>query len=89
MKHTEEVKYCESKKIGEGLPFSIVEHSKLMNSSELFKPSLRDFHVIFWLKKGSGKYYIDFEGHEIKPNTILLVLIGNLYNIESIGDVCL
>jgi len=88
MGHTEKVKFCESKKIGEGLPFSIVSHSRLMRSSELFKPSLRDFHVIFWLKKGSGKYYIDFEGHEIKPNTILLTSKDSLHYFEPFSEDC-
>jgi len=44
----------ESKNKGNGLPFAIVKHQELINSKEIFYPTLRDFHVIFWFKKGSG-----------------------------------
>jgi AraC family transcriptional activator of pobA len=60
-------------KIGKGLPYAIVPSSELLTNDHIYNPSLRDFHVIFWFKKGFGKYYIDFQEYEIKPNTVILL----------------
>lgn len=59
---------------GEGLPFGIVSSDEgLFLKNDIFQPSLRDFHVIFWFRKGSGNYYIDFKQYQFQPNTIVLV----------------
>lgn len=59
---------------GKGLPFGIISSEEgLFRSDDLFQPSLRDFHVIFWIKKGTGHYYIDFKKYQFQPNTIVLV----------------
>jgi AraC-like DNA-binding protein len=88
MGNKEQVTFYEAHKVGQGLPFAIVSHSELMSSNDLFTPSLRDFHVIFWFKKGTGKYYIDFEEFEIKPNTILLTSKDNLHYFEHFSEEC-
>lgn len=67
------INYFESSKVGKGMPYEIVNHEDLMKNDHVFQPSLRDFHVIFWFKKGRGNYYIDFVEHEIEPNTIILI----------------
>lgn len=68
-----EINYFESSKVGKGMPYEIVSHDDLMKNNHVFEPSLRDFHVVFWFKKGQGKYYIDFKEYEIQPNTIVLI----------------
>lgn len=54
-------------------PFGIIGHQDLVKSDELFIPTLRDFHVIFWFKKGHGQYFVDFQKHEFSANTIVLL----------------
>ncbi|UTW65436.1 helix-turn-helix domain-containing protein [bacterium SCSIO 12643] len=88
MSRKDQVTFYEANKLGKGLPFAIVSHAELISSNDLFTPSLRDFHVIFWFKKGTGKYYIDFEEYEIKPNTILLTSKDNLHYFEHFKDFC-
>ena len=73
MNNLEDISFHESKKIGKGLPYAIVTSSELLKKGDIYSPSLRDFHVIFWFKKGKGKYYIDFVEYDIKPNTIILL----------------
>ncbi len=55
------------------LPFGIVSHNDLMKTNDLFVPTLRDFHVIFWFKKGSGSYFVDFQKYKFVPNSIVLL----------------
>ena len=86
MSATNEISFHESQNLGKGLPFAIVEPSVLMSNNDLFEPSLRDFHVIFWFKKGTGKYYIDFQEYQIEPNTIMLVSKDNLHYFEHFND---
>ena len=54
-------------------PFGIVDLEDLIKSDDLFVPTLRDFHVIFWFKKGNGSYYIDFQKHQFKAHSIVLL----------------
>lgn len=73
MTSKEQIVFHRSKDKGKGLPFAIVAHKELVSTSDLFKPSLRDFHVIFWFKKGSGYYYVDFKKYKFEPNTLILL----------------
>lgn len=73
MENHQDITYYENDKIGKGLPYAIVPSEELLQTGHIYTPSLRDFHVIFWFKKGSGKYYIDFQEYEIKPNTVILL----------------
>lgn len=76
-----EIRYFKADDKGKGLPFALVSHAELMGSDDLFTPSLRDFHVIFWFKKGSGTYYVDFEAFTFQPNTIVLISKDQLHYI--------
>lgn len=80
--------FHQSHTIGKGLPFAIVEPAELMANNDLFEPSLRDFHVIFWIKKGTGKYFIDFKEYEIKANSIIMVSKDNLHYFEPFTESC-
>ena len=72
---------------GKGLPFSIVSsQDQGFHANDLFQPSLRDFHVIFWFRKGTGHYYIDFKKYEFKPNTIVLVSKDQYHYLEKSED---
>ena len=53
--------------------FGIFTHQELIKSPDIFTPSLRDFYVIFWIRKGSGKIVIDFNEYRFKSNTIILL----------------
>ncbi len=77
------IEYFKSSEIGKGLPFAIVSHEVLMQTQDLFRPSLRDFHVIFWFKKGRGRYFVDFQEYQFKPNTIVLIAKDQLHYIEA------
>ncbi len=88
MSSKNQVVFHESRSLGKGLPFAIVEPSVLMANNDIFEPSLRDFHVIFWFKKGTGKYYIDFEEYEISANSIILVSKDNLHYFEPFTESC-
>lgn len=83
-----EITYYESQHIGEGLPFVIVGNKKLLSNNDLFVPSLRDFHVVFWFKKGRGKYYIDFKEYEMKANTIALISKDHLHYFLPFEESC-
>lgn len=80
---TEDIEFFKSSELGEGLPFAIVSHDVLMETEDLFRPSLRDFHVIFWFKKGRGTYYVDFRAYEFRPNTVVLISKDQLHYIEK------
>ena len=69
----ENVRQVKGQERGLGLPFAIVDHKGLMQTNDLFIPTLRDFHVIFWFKKGSGKYFVDFEEYTFTAGTIVLL----------------
>ncbi|UTW61987.1 helix-turn-helix transcriptional regulator [bacterium SCSIO 12741] len=79
----EELTFFSSKDTGQGLPFAIVDHTTLMQSDDIFVPSLRDFHVLFWFKKGGGKYYVDFKEYEFEPDTLLLLSKDQLQYFEE------
>jgi len=59
--------------LGKGLPFGIFSSEELLSNADIYTPSLREFHVIFWFKRGHGTYYIDFQEYPVKPNTLVLV----------------
>lgn len=83
-----DITFYRSSQIGRGLPFAIVEHQDLISTNDLFVPSLRDFHVIFWFKKGTGSYYLDFKEYTIKPNTIILLSKDYLHYFKPFDAHC-
>lgn len=80
--------FYQAHETGKGLPYSIVGHDELVASNALFVPSLRDFHVIFWFKSGTGKYHIDFVEYTFRPNTLILVSKDHLHYFESFNASC-
>ncbi|WNJ17924.1 AraC family transcriptional regulator [Pontibacter sp. G13] len=68
-----DIAFFEWSEIGKRLPFGIVPWSELRKSQDLFVASLRDFHVIFWFKQGSGTYFVDFQEYQFRPNTLALL----------------
>lgn len=88
MKTSDNITFYESHHLGKGLPFAIVDHAQLMASNDLFTPSIRDFHVIFWIKKGTGKYFIDFKEYTIKPNTVVLISKNYLHYFAPFTEEC-
>ena len=88
MKFKDNITFYEAKNTGKGLPFAIVRHQELISSNDLFTPSLRDFHVMFWFKKGSGKYYIDFKEYTFQPNTVILLSKDHLHYFDSFTEEC-
>lgn len=86
MQNDANIVFHEAHKKGKGLPFAIVAHDELLSSKDLFTPSLRDFHVIFWFKKGTGSYYVDFKKHLFKPNTIVLLAKDQVSYFDPFDD---
>lgn len=75
----QKIKYFVSTEIGKRLPFAITPYEKLIGSDDIFTPSLRDFHVIFWVKKGSGSFYVDFVKHTFSEGTLILLSKDQLH----------
>ncbi len=88
MGKTEDITFYKAKNTGKGLPFAIVNHSELVSTDDLFTPSLRDFHVIFWFKKGTGKYYIDFKEYTFHANTVILLSKDHLHYFAPFTEEC-
>ncbi|MDX2190856.1 MAG: helix-turn-helix domain-containing protein [Bacteroidota bacterium] len=45
------------------------------------------FYEVLYIKEGSGKYVIDFEEYEIKPETIFFVVPGQVHEISFSEDI--
>ncbi len=71
--HNQDIKYFISTELGKRLPFAITSYAELISSDDIFIPSLRDFHVIFWIKNGTGKFVIDFQEYEFKAGSLILL----------------
>ena len=78
------IKFYKAANKGRGLPYSIVDTATLFNSGDIFNPSLRDFHVIFWFIRGSGTYYVDFQEYKFKPNTVVLLSKDQVHYFEPL-----
>ena len=85
---TSNITFYEASKLGKGLPFAIVPHPELVANNDLYAPSLRDFHVVFWFKKGSGRYFIDFKEYTIEPGSLILVSKDHLHYFEPFQESC-
>jgi len=75
----QKIKYFESSELGRRLPFAITASEVLLGSDDIFIPSLRDFHVIFWIKKGKGTFFVDFEEYDFKAGTLILLSKDQLH----------
>jgi len=75
----QKIKYFVSTELGRRLPFAITKYKELLGSDDIFIPSLRDFHVIFWIKKGKGTFFVDFEEYEFKAGTLILLAKDQLH----------
>ena len=59
---------------------SIVEFDKACVMSA---PEQIDAYRIFWIKKGSGKYYIDFESYSFDDNILFFLSPGQVFSVDS------
>jgi AraC family transcriptional activator of pobA len=75
----DKVEFFKSNEIGKGLPFGITNFERLIASDDIFKPSLRDFHVLFFVKKGSGTYFVDFKEYSFDSNTVIILSKDQLH----------
>jgi len=75
----QKIQYFESSELGRRLPFAITTYKELMGSDDIFIPSLRDFHVIFWIKKGKGTFSVDFEKYDFNAGTLILLSKDQLH----------
>ena len=73
------LKYYRANEVGEGLPFAFINYKKLISADDIFTPSLRDFHVIFWVKKGRGRFFLDFKEFDFEPDMLILLSKDQLY----------
>ncbi len=72
---------------GRGLPFAIVDlQTNKSHNDDIYSPSIRDFHVIFWFKKGKGKYYIDFKEYYFEPGSIIMVSNNQIHYMEALTN---
>ncbi len=76
------ISYFKTNELGKGLPFALTTYDILKESRDILTPSLRDFHVIFWIKKGTGRYIVDFVEYEFQPNTLILLSKSQLHHFE-------
>lgn len=82
----DEIKYFESNKIGKGLPYAVTSFENLSESDDIFVPSLRDFHVVFFIKKGTGTYFVDFKEYTFQANTLILLSKDQLHHFSYFTD---
>ncbi len=75
----QEIKYFFSSELGRRLPFAITNYEQLVQKDDIFTPSLRDFHVVFWIKKGQGSFFVDFQEYEFKAGTLILLSKDQLH----------
>ena len=75
----QEIKYFVSTELGKRLPFAITNYKEIIQSDDIFIPSLRDFHVIFWIKKGVGRYVVDFKEYNFKAGSLILLSKDQLH----------
>ncbi len=75
----QEIKYFVATELEKRLPFAITTYEEIMKTDHIFTPSLRDFHVIFWIKKGVGEYFLDFKKYEFKAGTIIFLSKDQLH----------
>ena len=80
--HSREYTFFENAKIGEGYPCTVVDHSQLVNNKDLQTPSVRDFYVIFRVKKGKVVYHIDFKTYTAHANHLILIAKDSLHYFE-------
>lgn len=80
----EEIKYCKLNEIGKGLPFAFSSLLNIKKGNEILSPSLRDFHVMFFIKKGYGTYMVDFKEYQFEPNTIILLSKDQLHYFNQL-----
>ena len=78
------VKYCKLNEIGKGLPFAFSSLVNIKKGDEILSPSLRDFHVMFFIKKGTGTYIVDFKEYEFKANSIVLLSKDQLHYFNQL-----
>jgi AraC family transcriptional regulator, transcriptional activator of pobA len=43
------------------------------------QPTRHTFYVTLWLEEGKGLYFIDFQGHAVKPHTLYFVMPGQVH----------
>lgn len=80
-----DITFHQASEIGSKLPFALVEKETLVANEHLFAPSIRDFHVIFWLRKGSASYAVDFETYHLPENSIVMVSKDSLHYFEPLA----
>jgi len=47
------------------------------------KPEQVDAYSIYWIKKGSGVYHIDFENYSFDSNTLFFLSPGQVFSVDS------
>jgi AraC-like DNA-binding protein len=77
---TSEITYFKSQDIGKGLPYGVTFFENIKPENDIFIPSLRDFHVVFFIFAGKGKYVVDFVEYDFEPNTLILLSKDQLHH---------
>lgn len=53
------------------------------NACVVNKPEQLTSYSIFWIKKGKGKYHIDFEHYDFEDNTLFFLSPNQVFSVES------
>jgi len=77
------IKYIEFSNQKETPSFGIFDGNELTETPDLYIPTLRDFHVIFWLKKGNVKFFVDFEEYKFREGTVQLLSKNQVHYFEK------
>lgn len=67
------------------VPFQIqrLENLDSLKSSGHIRPQILNRYEIIWVRKGSGKYMMDMEKHEITEESIYFFYPGQLYQFDT------
>lgn len=79
----EGITYYKSEELGKGLPYAITPYHRLRQSDDIFTPSLRDFHAVFYIRKGSGSYVVDFKEYSFEEGMLILLSKDQLHHFNA------
>jgi len=61
------------------LPLFVSKIETLDEVIQTPEPDRHTFYEVLWIKTGEGQHYIDFEGYDIRPNTLFFIASGQIH----------
>ncbi len=84
MSSTTDITYFSASELGEGELCDIISLQNLILKDDIYLPSIRDFHVIFWIRGADAVQYIDFTPYTIPTDSIILLSKDHLHYFDKL-----